>query len=79
MLLGWQQQEFMILIGTKKYWAISEKLRQYGVSIKYLGITVLSLLVMFCGFTAISVPQCINIHIKCSVVRLEVSHRPKFT
>ena len=25
------------------------------------------------------VSQCINIHIKCLVVRVEVSHRPKFT
>ena len=41
-------------------------------------VTVTKSLLIFCISTVISVPQCINIHIKCSVARLEVSHRPNF-
>ena len=37
------------------------------------------ILFVFCIFTAISVPQCINGHIKCSVVKPEVADRPKLT
>ena len=68
----------MFVYTLSQYWVISEKLRWYGIAIKYLSITLLSLLQYFISIlkvTAISVPQSINIHIKCLVVRLKVSHR----
>ena len=56
-----------------------KKTKWYGIAIKYLNITVLLLLhflLVFCIFMTISAPQCINSHIKCSFVKLELAHGP---
>ena len=35
-----------------------------------------TILLVFCRFTAISAPQCNNIYINCSLIKLKVTHRP---
>ena len=73
----WNQLCIMDTLG--QYWVILEKLRRFSIVTNYLGIMVLSLLkkffLVFCIFTILSPPNCIDIHIKC-LVRLEVTHRP---
>ena len=45
-----------------EYWAILEKLRRYGIAIKYLGMMVLSLLLNFSNILLIYSYFCTSVH-----------------